>query len=291
MEGLMNYLRKLLLIILVVTSPVSASADGFFSKTNEYKGFYWFEDEQGVNKNNEHPDNSYQAPTVEEAKALIEARKQQLDEARSRMLAIGFDKNAPSSVLRQAIITYKKLEEQMWDGAFRMSNAFEMANFTHPELADGIKQPTNVYGVKIQRRMQEQENRQLIAAFAQNFDLVLFAEDNCLYCRKFKPVVQDFASSHNFKLEQAALNSPAGKMAQLLGINSVPTLVVVKKDGTQVFELSRGMTTISGLENSILLATRYSKELALKSNHKQQSKAKKFSANRTNDTDKRGSHD
>ncbi len=287
----MNNIPKLLVIILLATSPLSASAEGFFSKANEYKGFYWFENKPGINKDKDHPDDSYQAPTVEQAEALIEARKQQLDEARSRMLAIGFDQNAPASVLREAIIAYKKLEEQMWDGALRMSNAFEMANFTNPELADGIKQPTNVYGVKIQRKMKEQENQQLIASFAQNFDLVLFAEDNCLYCQKFKPVVQDFTASYNFKIEHASLNSPAGKMARSLGINSVPTLVVVKKDGTQVFELTRGMTTLSGLENNTLLAVQYSKELGLKTNRQQQSRAKRFRGIKTNDIHKEANYD
>jgi hypothetical protein len=143
--------NKILITLFIFFQLIAANANakgGFFEQSNQYKGFYWFEREQKPSQNNKQ---EYQMPTAEEAAASIEARKKTLDDARNQMVAVGFDQDAPLSAKRQAVINYKKLEMGMWDGALSLVDASDMANFTNPEIADNQTQPTNVFGVKLQR--------------------------------------------------------------------------------------------------------------------------------------------
>ena len=186
---------KILITLFIFFQLIAANANAkgsFFEQSNQYKGFYWFEREQKPSQNNTQ---EYQMPTAEEAAASIEARKKTLDEARNQMVAVGFDQDAPLSAKRQAVINYKKLEMGMWDGALSLVDASDMANFTNPEIADNQTQPTNVFGVKLQRQVEAEQNIVSIMEFAKEFDLLLFADESCRYCREFAPYLRDLSIS------------------------------------------------------------------------------------------------
>jgi len=235
----------------------SAFAGGFFERANQYKGFYWFDDLRNEASKKEA---AYQMPSAEQATQEIEQRKQRLDDTRNQMIAVGLDKNAPASALRDSIIAYKKLELGMWNSALRLSDSSDMANFTNPELSDNLQQPTNVFGVKLKRKLDEQQVNLTIMEFAKDFDLVLFSSASCPYCKSYTPVVKHFVAEHKFQLDITTLDGKAGRLAVALGINAVPTLVAIKKDGTQMMEITRGMYSGSGLANQIKLASALSKE-------------------------------
>jgi conjugal transfer pilus assembly protein TraF len=251
----------------------NANAGGsFFEQSNQYKGFYWFERGQSTNPNKAEID--YQIPSATVAAASIEARKKKLDDARNQMVAVGFDQDAPLSAKRQAVINYKKIEMEMWNGALSLVDASDMANFINPEIADNQNHPTNVFGVKLQRQVEAEQNIVAIIGFAKEFDLLLFADESCRYCREFAPVLKRFVNQHHFQLDIASLDSKAGNIAKSLGITSIPTLVAVKKDGFLLFEVSRGVVSTSELEANILLASKYSQELAVKKKQGDQGKRK-----------------
>ncbi len=270
-------MKKFILFIvfgafIILSFSYSAIASNFFDQPNKYRGFYWFEtqEEQKNNKDKQESinKNEYKLPTPEEAFAAIEAIKKGLDDARNQMIAVGLDNNASPEAKRKAVIAYKKLETEMWEGTLSLVDASDMANFTNPELLDNQNEPTNVFGVKLKRQIDAEKNALSILQFAQIFDLLLFTDDSCLYCREFAPVVKNFAKHYHFQLDMTSLDERVGKAAKQLGISSVPTLVAVKKDGLQAFEVSRGMISASELEANILLAHKYSEELNKKSKRK-----------------------
>lgn len=251
---------------LVIIQNVYAGVGGFYKEENKYRGFYWFEDQKSQERSQSSAEFLY--PSPEEATRAIEARKKALDDARSQMVELGFRKDVPPKILRQAIVKYKKLEAEMYDGAIALVHSSEMANFTNPEIANVTEYPTNVFANKIKRSAEEQQRITTVKEFAKNFDLLLFVEEGCPYCKFFKPVITHFAKEHGFALDIASLESREGKIAQNLGISSVPTLVAVRKDGKELFEITRGAATISELETSILLAKAYSEEQNQKFNKK-----------------------
>lgn len=264
----MRNLIKLTLLLLLTSQPLCTTLAGFYDQDNQYKGFYWFENKAVLNKN--YLKTEYQMPTASEAATAIESRKKQLDDARAQMIAVGFDPDVPLAVKRQAVINYKKLEAGMWDGALSIVDASDMANFINPELADNQTQPANVFGIKLKRQIEAEQNIISIMEFAKDFDLLLFADESCRYCREFAPVLKRFIDQHQFELDVASLDSIYGGIAKSLGITGIPTLVAVKKDGSQMFEISRGVVSISQLEANILLAKIYSQELTVMNKGKKQ---------------------
>ena len=248
----------ILLLIVTYSNNVYAAAGGFYKGEDRYRGFYWFEDQrkevQEINSA------EFQYPTADEAQNSIELRKKEMDDARAQMVELGFREDTPPHVLRQAIVKYKKLEAQMYDGAIRLVHASEMANFTNPEIADVTNFPTNVYANKIKRLSENQAKLAIVKEFAKKFDLLLFVSPDCPYCIAFAPVITNFAKEYGFTLETANLNSQSGKIAAKLGINAVPTLVAIAKDGTELFELSRGLSSLSELESSVVLASELNDE-------------------------------
>ena len=256
----------LLPLILVHAEKSYASTGSFYKGDNKYKGFYWFESNQ--NKDNNKQDQEFHYPTPEEATAAIQMRKQALDDARSQMVELAFIEDTPPDMLRKAIVKYKKLEVAMYDGAIRLTYANEMANFTNPEIAGLTEQPTNVFANKIKRKLDEKEKIAKIKEFAREFDLVVFTNNNCPYSTAFEPVIINFANTHGFTLEKASLDSSEGAVAQKLGITSTPTLIAVDKDAKAMFEISRGMASVSELETSIILSSKYSNEQKSQSQNK-----------------------
>lgn len=265
---------KIICVILPLTvvysNKVYAGVGGFYKSEDRYRGFYWFE----TGKADVRGDFDRFYPTPDEAQSSIEMRKKEMDDARAQMVELGFREDTPPHILRQAIVKYKKLEARMHDGAIRLVYASEAANFTNPEIADLINNPINVHANKIKRSAESRERIVSVRNFAEKFDLVLFVNPGCVYCRAFAPVITNFAEEHGFTLETANLNSDEGKVAQKLGINAVPTLVAIAKDGTGLFELSRGLSSLSELESSVVLANNLNAERGKDKRHK------KFNKNR-----------
>lgn len=269
--GIVN-IALVIAFILAVTFPQEshASNGSFYQGNNKYKGFYWFETpelQKNKNTNNDSSDDKelFKYPTPEEASMAIKERKKQLDDARNIMSELSFRNDVPPEILRDAIVKYKKLEVKMYDSAINLVYASEMANFTNPELSNLNEIPTNVFANKIKRKQEQKERVNIIKQFANEFDLLLFTSSTCLYSKAFLPVATNFASTHGFTLDITPLNSSEGRIAQSLGIKATPTLVAVRKDSKELFEISSSMSSISELERIIILSSKYSKELKAKS--------------------------
>jgi len=263
---LIAWITKRLIVILFIiggSREVYAGTGSFYNGDDRYRGFYWFEDD----KNNPQATDlrSFYYPDAVEAQKSIEARRQAMDDARAQMVELGFRENTPPSVLRAAIVKYKKLEAAMHEGVLRLVAASEEANLTNPEIADVINFPTNVFANKLKRKIDEQEKDEIIRSFAKKFDLVLFASSSCPYSLAFVPVITDFASRYGFALETTSLSSKEGKLAVSLDIKHTPTLVAVSKDGKQLFELARGLQSASELEASFVTANNLTLENRRKS--------------------------
>ena len=262
--NIIKMICAILVLMIVSGNSVHAGVGEFYKGEDRYRGFYWFEDQESETQVRD--SFQFHHPTPEQAQTAIKARKKAMDDARAQMVELGFREDTPPHILRQAIVKYKKLEAEMHDGAIRLVHASEMANFTNPEIADVTQFPTNVFANKIKRAADEQEKIATVREFAKKFDLLLFASSDCPYCKTFAPVITNFAKDHGFTLEVTTLDGKAGKIAQGLGINAVPTLVAVGKNGNRLFEISRGLSSLPELEASVVLANNLSDEQVRKLN-------------------------
>lgn len=231
-------------------SSNALSAEKFFDNKKQYQGFYWFEDKQKDKK----PDIKLEDITPEIAANNMENRKKQLNEFRNIMFELIFQK-ADNQEIYKAVKNYKQLEKEMMDNAVKLAVAWELVNFTHPDMLDRINNPVNVPANKLKRSYIVEQNIIKIQEFARIFDLVLFEQKGCIYCQEFKPIMMYFAKIYGFNLEIIESGTEYEQIIEKLSIKSAPTLIAISKDGKTAFELIRGLSTLSELENNILIAT------------------------------------
>jgi len=253
---------QLILIFSVQLFSLSAHAEqSFFKHSNQYRGFYWFEQEEKVKKKQELEQEKKQkeVPTFaslspDVAMKNMEARKIKLAEGRAVMMELSFQ-GASKEEMYKAVRNYKKLENEMRNSGMALAGAWEMVNFTNPEFIDRINNPVNVPANKIKRADESKQIALKIRDFASKYDLVLFEKTSCPYCQAFKPIIGHFVSTHGFKLDVVGNNPEHMQLIEMLKIEAAPTLVAVRKDGKDAFELARSLLTLSELEQQVIFAT------------------------------------
>jgi conjugal transfer pilus assembly protein TraF len=238
---------------------VRAESADFFN--DRYRGWLWFE--EGNNKlkkqlnEKENQDHSANNITPEEAKEELDKFARQLDDAKYVMLARPTASNIKAYMEKEAIA---------WKNIERLQKAWEVASFLYPEYHDLIKDPVNVHAVKLKREIDELEQQEVIKAFSNDFDLVLFFKGSCKLSTAFEPVLKNFAGTFGFKVEAITMDGTKSRnfvtadmprLAQQLGIEAAPLLVAVSKDGKIAFELARGFVSLTELEQHSVRATKY----------------------------------
>lgn len=256
---------KLITAVLIINN-ISFGAANFYHNENRYRGWYWFEEDQQDPAATSTPMPHQQEISPEIAKAEIEQFAKKLEERKFIMLARPTVENVKA---------YRELEEQLWQQAFMLEDSWRLANLVHPALHDLTKQPVNVAGVKLKRKIEEEDKSKVIDELAKRFDLVLFFRSDCQYCHEFAPVLQRFGLEHGFNIE--AVSADGGELAQFqkaklrtvelsgmlkkLGIEVFPTVVAVSKRNQTAdqgaIELIRGYVSTSELEEYSLLLVKY----------------------------------
>lgn len=231
-------------------SSNALSSEKFFDNKKQYQGFYWFEDKQKDQKRTI----KLEDITPEIAANNMENRKKQLNEYRNIMFELIFQK-AGNEEIYKAVKNYKQLEKEIMDNAVKLAMAWELVNFTHPDILDRINNPVNVPANKLKRSHLAEQNIIKIQKFAEMFDLVLFEQKGCIYCQEFKSILTYFVKIYSFNLEIIESGTEYEQIIEKLSIKSAPTLIAISKDGKTAFELIRGLSTLSELENNILIAT------------------------------------
>lgn len=249
-------LIQLVLLFLVQLLPVSAKAEqDFFHNSNQYRGFYWFEQEQKEDsKQEQKPAPTFESMSPSEAMKNMAERKAKLSEARSVMMELSFQ-GATKEEIYKAVRNYKMLENQMRDSGMALAGAWEMVNFTNPEFIDRINNPVNAAANRVKRKYEAEQKGIKIREFASKYDLVLFENTSCPYCQAFKPIIGHFVATHGFKLDVVGDNPEHMQLINMLNIKAAPTLVAVHKSGKDAFELARSLLTLSELEQQVMLAS------------------------------------
>ncbi|MCC2646646.1 MAG: hypothetical protein K0R02_711 [Rickettsiaceae bacterium] len=238
----------LLLTIYGLTYSLHANA-GFYDE--RYRGWLWFEEKI------KEEESEYKQLTPEQAIAYNKAFKKKLKGLRYVLFA-----NPTAENLKN----YLEFENKMWNNVDKLDSTIRLARYKYPELFDTIKEPTNVQAVKLQRNLNREVMQKNIKDFALKFDLVVFTKESCPYCQAFAPVLDNFAKTYGFKVEAASLDGSESNvfktayipgLAERLKIEAAPTLVAISHDGSQAFEIVRGVVAISELEEFVSLANQY----------------------------------
>jgi thiol-disulfide isomerase/thioredoxin len=250
-----TFITALTILLSGTISNAFARDISFYDGANKHKGFYWFEEEKArQNKQAENLETTFESLSPSEAIKNMEERKVKLAQSRAVMMELSY-RNAPREEIYKAVKNYKILEKEMRDSGMALASAWEMVNFTNPEIIDQINNPVNVPANKVKREYEGKQKAFKIRNFADKYDLVLFENPTCPYCQAFKPVLGHFVSVYGFKLDIVGNNPEHIQLINMLKIEAAPTLVAVSTDGQDAFELARSFLTLSELEQQVMFAT------------------------------------
>ena len=247
-----------LTILILLSGTISnafARDISFYDGANKHKGFYWFEEEKTQrNKPAEKLEPTFESLSPSEAIKNMQERKVKLAQSRAVMMELSY-RNAPREEIYKAVKNYKILEKEMRDSGMALASAWEMVNFTNPEIIDQINNPVNVPANKVKREYEGKQKELKIRGFANKYDLVLFENPTCPYCQAFKPVLGHFMSLYGFKLDVVGNSPEHQQLINMLNIQKAPTIIAISKDGQDAFELARSFLTLSELEQQVMFAT------------------------------------
>lgn len=244
-----------LILLSCTVSNAFARDISFYDGANKHKGFYWFEEEKTEQKKQaKNPTLTFESLSPSEAIKNMEERKVKLAQSRAVMIELSY-RNAPREEIYKAVKNYKILEKEMRDSGMALASAWEMVNFTNPEIIDQINNPVNVPANKVKREYEGRQKELKIRGFADKYDLVLFENPTCPYCQAFKPVLGHFISLYGFKLDVVGNSPEHQELINMLNIQKAPTIIAISKDGQDAFELARSFLTLSELEQQVMFAT------------------------------------
>jgi len=249
----------LIVLTLSLLSPHYASATS--DTERRYLGWYWFEEKAPLVPSKDDSNNESLAAQTEitspQAKAEIEQFAKELEDLKFMMLA------RPSV---ENVKAYRDKEKLMWTQAMTLHEAWDMTNLLYPNQRDLINNPVNVHAVKAKRELVRSQDGEKIKQLAKEFDLVLFFDPNCTYCKLLSPVLASFGEQYGFNIEAISTTNVKHELfktanvqglAHSLGITAFPTVIAISHDGKDAFELIRGYVSISELEEYSLLMIKH----------------------------------
>lgn len=184
------------------------------------------------------------------ARKFIQERQKRLDDKRDLMIANPTEEKYLLEYLREED-EYQKLLEQL-----RQTHA--KASFSNPQFfQSGID---NQYAVKYEREKIESEHIKAVAKFAREFDLYIVASGSCPACNAFLPIFKGFVDRFRIKASMISVDDyqddklPTVKnrsIAETLGVDSIPAVIAIKKNGQDAVIISVGIKTQQQLIENI----------------------------------------
>ncbi|MFP3013152.1 MAG: conjugal transfer protein TraF [Rickettsia sp.] len=200
------------------------------------------------------------------ARAEVEPFSKELDDLKYMM--IRYPENLDH------VYAYKKKEAEMLDSALKLDHSYRLVNLLHPNDVNHKENPVNLYGRKIHQQEEQKAKEEKIAELANNIELFFVFSSDCPYSTQAAPVVSQFTQKYKIEIEELSTNGEKSQyfkthfnqeLINMLGIESVPSLILVTKDGKTRFEIARGAVSFSELEEKMLLAHEILKDQELKS--------------------------
>lgn len=278
-----SIIKNLVVVFLICMQASFASASDFFHQ--RYRGWLWFEDREQQKIKEEMQQELEKAQKQEQARAKaraeVEAFSKELDDLKYMM--IRYPENLDH------VYAYQKKTSAMLNMALKLDHSYRLAHFLHPNEVDYKESSGNIYGRKIRQQEEEAEKESKIAELADKIELFFVFSSDCPYSMQAAPIVSRLAQKYKIATEALSTNDKKSEyfkthfnqeLVNMLGIESVPSLILVTKDGKTRFEIARGAVSFSELEEKLLLAHEILKDQELKSalvsEQKENSNVRKF---------------
>lgn len=263
-QGYINYqnsLSKLFVILLIsITTNCKAS-----SRAIPLEGFNWY---------NEKPETQEKKVDDEESNTLVE-NEEELPQYEKNIRALqkkheqahrqALDDPTPENLLVELKLEKEMMNKSRVYAEKKVAIAMLDSQFTN------MKQHNNVLHRRVQEQVDSAEMTKKLAKLSNNWGLVVQVQEECPHCHAFAPIVLEFAKTYGFELLAATNDGrdfygiegvlDAGKMVTFNPNRETPTLYLLKKDGSEVLPISRGINSDDQIINNIIAIDKHVRRL------------------------------
>ncbi|WP_373455938.1 conjugal transfer protein TraF [Orientia tsutsugamushi] len=203
-------------------------------------GFLWYNDKHGHEL------------TESSSKLISRAHDHRIEELKeqfNRAQRIALDNPTLENV-----ITAQRLQKQIMEKAHKFATMWQLATLLDYQLINA-NEPANSLHRKLYQEKSEQKNDLKLKNIAKNWGLILQVKQDCLLCKAFMPIVQDFANKYAFQLLAVSKNNEL--LNKLNPKHVVPVLYLVASDGKKIYAVARGIISEDKIIDNILAIDRY----------------------------------
>lgn len=234
-------------MILFASSLLYAHPKNFY--LDHAQGWHWYaredQEAQQKEKNESNPE--------KEINEKMDRLTREYDTARKLMILNPTEENVKAFIV---------LEQQLFNRADQVSNAWKRVLLSYPELDYNLVNPGNSLARRIQTEEISKKEEASIRLLAKTSGLFFFYSSRCSYCQGFAPTVKLFADSYQIKIIPVTLDGKSlpsfpesfvdqGQAARF-HVKALPALFAVNPKAQKAFPIAYGLISLTDLRRKIL---------------------------------------
>lgn len=157
---------------------------------------------------------------------------------------------------------YIALQNRISNQASLFADVWSKVLYNNPQLNYSLIHPTNNVAKQVDLDIQKQQEDDAIAKLAAESGLFFFYSGSCVYCRKFAPILKDFATT--YKIEVIPISMDGGILpefpnvkqdqgqSRLFNVTVEPSLFAVNPYTGKAYPVSHGLVSQDFLRKRIL---------------------------------------
>jgi len=241
-------------VVLLVTVLAVAPAAGWAAGAGYYQrhaeGWFWYQDPPPPRE--EAAQAQPEAPVRDDPVAVLEAFRRRLDTARARAILEPTEDNVKA---------YLELNQLALARAGDFAQAWQRVVWTTPGLDYSLAHPVNDQAVQVFNDEKVRMLDRFLRKAAARYGMFFFFSESCPYCRRFAPVLRDFADTYGFRVVPVSLDGGAlpefpnprrnAAIAARLRVDTVPAVFLVEPRTRKIRPVAFGYVGWSELARRI----------------------------------------
>lgn len=242
-------MNKLLIGILCCLLANTVQAGNYYA--DHEVGWFWYDDPKEVGET--HP--VAQPSTVSDPNVLVNNAKQKLNTALNQAIVTPTVEN---------VAKYIALQEALGARAEKIAALWQQALLKQPALNYSLKHPTDNVALQVYHEQESQDKETAIANFAKKSGLFFFYKSTCPYCRRFAPILRNFAERYGITIIPITMDGaplpefPESKrdsgQAAKFNVSVTPSLFAVNPYTQKAYPIAYGLTSETELRDNLYKA-------------------------------------
>ena len=261
------FLFNISLCFLCLPYTQSAFAEQYLNNNNDQKkpyyknhadGWHWYNEEiiaAQINKEDIAKEEQVKQDFLNSKDPIkkMEALQARIKRSLNRAILDPTDRN---------VRDYIALQNRMSNQATIFSNVWQKVLFENPDLNYSLVHPTNSIAKRVDLDLKRKKEDEAIAKLAKESGLFFFYSSSCLYCKKFAPIVKNFALRYKMSVIPITLDGivlpefPKSKIdkgqASKFNVTVEPSLFAVNPYSKKAYSISQGLVSEEALRKRIL---------------------------------------